>query len=190
MKIDKCYLFTDSTTVVHWLTNHSVYFGKQQNLSVFVKNRLRSIDEITQKLPITFRHIAGGSNPADMMTRATSFKVASKSNFYKGPDIMHGDLDSFDEELFISLPNPLCVQEDEVPATKTISETNISEIRGIDEVKFKLDPEKFSSFSKLKNVSFYVRKFVNKLKAKVNQKLGYKKYVSRMRSFLNYRHMI
>ena len=49
-----------------------------QKRSVFVTNRLKQIREITKNLSMTFRFIEGSENPADAISRTTSYKTLMK----------------------------------------------------------------------------------------------------------------
>ena len=114
IKIEKITLFTDSMVGLHWLRSHNILFDKQKNISVFVKNKMRKIDEICRNIPITFRHVSGESNPADFLTRPTSSKVLSKTNFYSGPEFIRGNFGDEPSDLVVSLPNTDCRLADEV----------------------------------------------------------------------------
>ena len=115
ISVKSLHLFSDNMACIQWINLYSVYFGKLQNVSVFVKNRLRAIDQLCQKFPVSFCHISGKDNPADYLTRPTSPKVLDRSNFFCGPDLLKYDIDSSPSDLKVTMPNPLCKLKDEVP---------------------------------------------------------------------------
>ena len=166
--IASSYLFTDSTTCLHWIENYSIYFDKMRSISVFVKNRLRIIDEICNKMPVTFYHIAGEMNPSDFVTRPLGYKALLRSNYYKGPDILSDDLALIVTDLKVTLPNPICRAGDEVPSEIGCSQLITSTVAMENNHLVPLD--RYSSFTFLVNVTGNVLKFIDKLKCRILKK--------------------
>ena len=52
IKIARMDLYTDSLVCLHWLDRYTSKFDKMQNISVFVQNKLRSIDTACRHFPI------------------------------------------------------------------------------------------------------------------------------------------
>ena len=177
IKIDSLLLFSDSMVCLHWLLSYSVYFDKLQNMSVFIKNRLRSVDEMCRNNPITFRHIAGEVNPADYVTRPCSYKLLSRSNYYTGPKFLVEDLNSLSADFVVRIPNQTCKLVDEVPLELAKGEVQVHIVsQSCDilsnsvtrqEEKHLIPPNKYHSFSFLKNVHTNVLRFVNNLKKRL-----------------------
>ena len=115
IKITKIHLMTDSMVCLQWLTSYAHDFDKLKNLSVFVKNNLRKIDESCAKFPVTFRHTAGQSNPADLATKPHSYNLLSKSTYFTGPEDLADYLDGKTGDIIITIPNPQVRMVDEVP---------------------------------------------------------------------------
>ena len=179
INIESCYLFTDSMVCVHWLIKYSIHFEKLQSLSVFVKNRLRYVDELCSKMPVTFMHIAGEDNPADYLTRPTTHKALSKTSYYSGPSILFSNLKEAHSDLTVSLPNPSCKSGIEVPDEIgcALAQTNFSpppgEVDADDhKVEHLISLDKFSNFKFLVNVTAYVFKFIGVLRRRVLEKSG------------------
>ena len=114
ISVESISVFTDSMVCLHWLRAYSVSFDKQRNISVFVKNKLRQIDQMCRSMTVTFRHVAGEENPADHLTRPVSYKVLSNTSFYTGPEFLTRDYTPEDSDLSVTLPNVNCKLTDEV----------------------------------------------------------------------------
>ena len=114
-RVTQLYLYTDSMVCLHWMQSYSIYFDKLQKISIFVKNRLADIDKQCNKKSVVFRHICGTENPADKVSRPTSYKVLARSSYLTGPDFLVNDLDHGYTDLELRLPDPRHKNDDEVP---------------------------------------------------------------------------
>ena len=114
-KVTQLYLYSDSMVCLHWMQSYSIYFDKLQKISIFVKNRLAEIDKQCNKKSVVFRHICGTENPADKVSRPTSYKVLSRSSYLTGPDFLANDLNQGYTDLELRLPDPRYKTNDEVP---------------------------------------------------------------------------
>ena len=85
--IDKLYVFSDSAVALSWLDSYVNKLSKMQQCNTFVMNRLDKIVSMCEKHPIKFAFIAGLENPADQITRPTSYKQLMNSNYLKGLDM-------------------------------------------------------------------------------------------------------
>ena len=121
IKINDLFILSDSQVCLHWLHLYSVTFDKLPHLSVLVKNRLRKIDEITREHSITFSHVSGAQNPADLCTRPCSYKTLMKTSFHTGPNNLPENINGSD--LTIKLPNVQVKASEEVHAGKTLVNT-------------------------------------------------------------------
>ena len=113
--ISEVYLLTDNMAVLHWIVSSTVNFDKMSHLKIFVRNKLKQIEDITAKCPMKFFHIAGKSNPADNCTRYSSFKVLNKSEFYEGPKFLSSFVKDSQYDYCVELPNKNVLSVDEVP---------------------------------------------------------------------------
>ena len=92
VKIDKVYLWTDSSTVLQWLQSAH---KKQQ---VFVANRAAEILESSSMYQ--WRHVKCIENPADIGTRGMSIEGLKESVWLNGPAWLHADEEKW--------PKPWC----------------------------------------------------------------------------------
>jgi len=165
-------LFTDSLVCLHWLQSYSVHFDKMQKVSVFVKNRLQSIDHLCQKFPVKFQHVSGEDNPADKVSRHCSHKVLARSNYYTGPTFLCERSDC--DEFTITVPNPNCKPVDEV--ILQVAEMQVQSASPEDRNTPRqtagdlISVGRYSSFSKHVAVLANVLRFINCLKLKVKEK--------------------
>lgn len=166
-------LFTDSMVCLHWLQSYSVYFSKLQRLSVFVMNRLRSIDELCRSNPVHFRHIAGNDNPSDNLTRHCSHRLLSRSNYYTGPSFLIENFEAHGSDFLITIPNPTVNAVDEVsnvcvPDLQT--EFHAYNLQTLPLVNHFIPLEKYSSFSFMIGVYKRVLVFINNVKLKLKRR--------------------
>ena len=177
INIAKCYLFTDSMICLHWLLKYSFQFDKLQSLSVFVKNRLRYVTEVCARMETTFHHVAGMQNTADYLTRPTSYKLLSRTEYYAGPSFLSSNLDNFLSDLIVSLPNPVCTLDsevaDEICCDQVVTDCTPTDL-AVTDSNSKSEPllrlENFSKFNKAVGTLAHVMLFIEKLKRKVGNK--------------------
>ena len=98
---------------------------------------------LCEKNPVKFGFYAGTNNPADVTTRIISSKQLHKSNYVNGPGEIESDIN------FI-LP---CVPH-EFMTNANVASFNRAQFQPI------INPENYSSFSKLVKVYYYVLKFI------------------------------
>ena len=79
MRIDRIYMWTDSTTVLQWLTSI-------QKQPVFVANRIAEILDLTTV--DEWHHVRTSENPADAGTRGLSAQALLESSWLKGPKFL------------------------------------------------------------------------------------------------------
>ena len=194
IKISEMHLYTDSTACLHWLHKYAIDFSKMQKLSVFNTNRLRNIDELCRKFPITFRHIEGNLNTADYLTKPCSYKILSKT-YYTGPEFLVSN--SVDEhcDLVVKIPNPVTMVTDEVPecasarypscstdvgrsdGNETVSEGPQNDTHAfqcidsdVSRIEHFIPVNKYSNFNKLVCVHRNVLRFINNIKLRLNRR--------------------
>ena len=165
--IAKVVIYTDSLFSLSWVKNYFTKHEKMQKRSVFVMNRLKQIGEITKDLPMTFRFIKGRENPADAISRATSYKTLMKTNYFSGPEFLK-DLPA-QSVLEITIPLKNYGNEGTVDTLLLVS--------GVSENHKKLALELNSRSSFIKEVRIYkqVLTFIHKLKEMVALKNGKQK---------------
>jgi len=172
-------VFTDSMVSVHWLNAYINAFDKLRGMSVFVKNRLRQIDELCRKFPVTFGHTAGQDNPADCTTKPYSYRSLSKTNYYVGPQFLTTDVDSRVSDITVTIPNPSVSAVDEVQSHAATTAANAcsppageTERPEVGENTHLVPIDKYSNLKFLVNVCSKVLKFVDILKRKVQVRKG------------------
>ncbi|XP_034536205.1 uncharacterized protein LOC117810467 [Notolabrus celidotus] len=88
LSITQTFLWTDSTTVLTWMTSESCRF------KVFVGTRVSEIQELTAMH--TWRYVDTANNPADDLTRGkTLAELATSSRWIQGPPFLGGSPDSW-----------------------------------------------------------------------------------------------
>ena len=99
--------YTDSLCCIHWIKSSTLKLDKMSKISVFVKNRLQTLQALCDRSSVTFKFISGEINPADAVTRCLSYKQLGKTNFLKGPDLqlIYGN-GPFSNEFTVTVPNP------------------------------------------------------------------------------------
>ena len=175
IKIASCFLSVDSIVCLHWLNSYSVLFDKLESLSVFVKNRLRYVNEICAKMPVTFRHIPGETNPSDYLTRCTTYRVLSKTNYYSGPEFLQEDLNVLTSDFSVTLPNPICRSESEV-AEEIVSDQVVTTMSSVapgapvENDRFDFPIDKYSNFNMAVNSLAHVFLYIEKLKVRIRSR--------------------
>ena len=79
LQIGEVHAWTDSSTVCHWLKRRAHHW------KTFVANRVASINAISQKLNITWRHCPGACNPADLASRGVTLAKPKEPFWLHGP---------------------------------------------------------------------------------------------------------
>jgi len=149
-------IFTDSMVALNWVDGFTNKFNKNQNkLSVFVRNRLLKLKDICTRNPATFQFIAGAENPADVVSRAVSSKILSKSCFYSGPNFLR-EANIVPNVLKVEVPPPEHAQ-------CTVCKVCTEDVKA----EHLIPTDKYGSFEKLVRVHTYVLRFIRKLKERV-----------------------
>ena len=166
INITKLYLFTDSACCLNWLVSATRRLDKLQKLSVFVNNRIHTIQKMCEKVPVQFKFIAGSRNPADCVTRSLSYKQLMKTDYVMGPDVssLH-EYCSNDDTLTVTIPCP----ELHLPGSSLVKmSVNVATVT--EEVvpsEPLLDPVHFSSYYRLVFLHYKVAKCFSKWKARI-----------------------
>ena len=156
ISISDLYVYTDSMVVISWVKSFFVTHDKMQKRSVFVQNRLKNISDHLRGRNLTLRYIEGRENPADCVSRPTSYKKLQKSNYFQGPQFLREMPSQPDIEVVI----PNVAAEDNFTCANVCG----SKISTEDSISHLVDPERYSSFARISRVYKYVLLFVSKLK--------------------------
>jgi len=150
-KITEVTLCVDAQVVLSWILSKNV---KSKN--IFARNRVVDISKMREEIndefgiEVKFRYVPTALNPADLLTRGTSFDELSKQfEFWlHGPDFLRKDIKWPNEQLN-------CLSESSKLLTMSI----------VSDVKPDFVPiNRFSSLNKLVRVASLVLKFISKLK--------------------------
>ena len=167
--IVELHLYSDSLVSLHWLNAFSNKLDKMTKRSVFVMNRLNTINKLCETFPVRFSFISGILNPADFVTRSISYKILIKSNYFSGPDFLtgHGSNNVSEDGICdVTIPNPsieIKTSINEISCNQATGDETDSEVFMVDLIS------KFSSFSRLCGVLRNVYKFINHLKNRIGK---------------------
>lgn len=140
-------LWTDSTTALCWIQN-------DKNWTTFVSNRVKEIRRLTDT--VSWRHIPGKENPADLPSRGTSAKSLLESTWWEGPFWL-----KYDEFRWPSFIPTLHQDEVDSEMRKTIvSHMNLQDNSMLTQLN------KMSSYFKIVRVVAYCRRFLQFIKDK------------------------
>ena len=154
MKIDKVFMWTDSTTVLQWI--HSI-----EKQPVFVANRVAEILELTTT--DEWNYVQSCDNPADAGTRGLSAAAKPNSIWLKGPDFLKTSDWPFRPSEHLSFK---VKQRNDTSSDERLSfggETVLNANAGINTSTFEW--QKYSSYEKLLRVTAYILRLLPKNEA-------------------------
>ena len=146
-----------------------------QKISTFVTNRLKIVDDLSRKFPITLNHISGTANVADYVTKPCSYKLLSKTEYFEGPAFLCNQSVNPGRDFSVDLPNPMARDSEEIVLDGTQSEI-VSKSCVESKSEGTIGPvqifpiDRFSDLRKVINVTKLVLKFVNALKKRLAKK--------------------
>ena len=132
-----------------------------QKCSVFVLNRLQSIQQRCQKFPVQFGFITGKNNPTDCVARCISYKQLLRSTFLVGPDLsnMLSEDNLGSKVTKVAIPNPQMMPVVNLVPSEGSERSDVfhcgSDVPltscsvSAESSGFLLDPSHFSSFRRL-----------------------------------------
>ncbi|XP_071138915.1 uncharacterized protein [Mytilus edulis] len=140
-------LWSDSQITLSWLTT-------EKQLPVFVSNRVKEINEITQEY--TWKYCPTDSNPADMLSRGvTATKFLELDLWMKGPEWLT------DKSNWPQWKN----KESHILSTTIEQGQSTSEpqqkIRSYEGISKIMDIQRYSSYQKLLRITAYMYRFIN-----------------------------
>ena len=156
IKIESIEIFSDSSISLHWL-NLQVNKLKLPSKNIFVTNKLNKIEKICEQNPITYAFISGFSNPADVVSRPTSYSKLTKTEYLSGPAFLTNLKSQEPFELKVTIPT-----QNYVNVNMAVENT---EVTAKNDHLIPID--RFSSFRKLRNVTALILKFVSILKSRI-----------------------
>ena len=150
IKVESSHLWSDSTTVLHWLQSRGRY--KQ-----FVDHRVKEIGELTGD--ISWKYCPTKDNPADLGTRGKTLKELDGNElWWNGPPWIRSNTWPSQPQITSSDES----QEEELkPVLHVQSETKVED--GLTEI---INPTRYSSKQKLLKVTAWVYRFIESCKQK------------------------
>lgn len=148
LNISNIYLFSDSTTVLSWLT------VQPHLLKTFVANRVVEILELTKRS--SWRHVSSQDNSADPASRGIlPSELVNNALWFEGPRFLKKNVEEWPQCAFLPQDIPeLKSKETQVSLTTQVQTQNVilSTI------------EKFSSLGKLQRVLAYALRFIHNVR--------------------------
>jgi len=146
------FAWTDSTIVIRWL---SAFPGRWKT---FVANRVAEIQDLVPREE--WRHVASEDNPADCISRGISpSELPNHSLWWSGPAwLHHHEFPTYQQHY-----NEEDVAAEEKASVQLCHHLNIQESL----------LSKYSSLSKLKRITAYIRRYFNNISSKLKKKTGF-----------------
>jgi hypothetical protein len=144
--------WSDSTNVLYWIHNQSRIFKP------FVANRVAEIQRNSNS--DEWRHIPGEINPADLPTRGLSTtELCHNKSWMEGPEFFTDERMSWPERLPNNPSANTAVKDEE----KKVQTHATSETEDVDR-KNRLDPKRYSSWTRLVRVTAWIKRFIKNCK--------------------------
>lgn len=147
------YLWSDSSIALHWIANCS---SKWQ---VFVANRVKEIQTVTNDLKASWSHVASRENPADLISRGvTTEHLKNSTLWWNGPSFISMDKEDW--------PKPTVTVPSEVPEarkTKILFALHLSLPQQL--------LQKYSSLYKVLKIVAYCLRFIKNARSKASDNL-------------------
>ena len=146
--LDKSYVWTDSTIVLHWLV------GSPRRFKTYAGNRVSNIVELLG--PERWHHVSGLDNPADCASRGLfPSELIDHSLWWNGPE-------------WLKLPSSSWPDQMQIPRSFTIpdKEKEVSFVAIAKLVGALIPLDQFSHFTHLKRVTAWIIRFWENCRAK------------------------
>lgn len=168
----KNYYWTDSKIVLFWIK------GSVKRWKNFVANRVVEIKTLSD--PSCWHHCPGKQNPADMLTRGSSFSEFSNNTmWWRGPSFLHSDCDFEETDESCDVPEEhydkeLKTSELNYAVTTDCSSDSkvfmVSELNNSEMLKCLLNCS--NNFSKIVRILSFIFRFINNSRFPADKKLG------------------
>ena len=165
----------DSTQIVFWSDSMNVLWwirGRSRNFKPFVANRIGEIQSKTN--PEQWRYVPTKKNPADYLTRGKSVtELAESDMWWKGPDFLEKPETEWPENKIATEEQPEMKAEMKrnastmctvVSATDNSKQDTTENSDPRNEAEDRLNPERFSDWTRLVRVKAWVNRFVRNCK--------------------------
>lgn len=171
LEIDKDHLifWSDSANVLWWIR------GRSRNFKPFVAHRVGEIQSSSN--PAQWKHIPTKLNPADHITRGLTIKdFQCNSLWWNGPAFLKEDLSKWPVS-DIAMEKPLCSEtreQQQTYLTNKLLNKNIHKNFGLQNMNkdedWRLQPERFSSWTRLTRIYAWIYRFLNNCRLPKNKR--------------------
>lgn len=156
LKIDQSVLtfWSDSMNVLWWIRKPSRSFRP------FIANRIGEIHDSSS--PTQWRHVSPHQNPADLPTRGMSVTEVKRSEiWWKGPNFLSMPEDTWPKTEIDVTPEATLEVRKKARATFDVPGTESVLFALTRKTTWRLDPGRYSSWTRLLRVRAWVHRFVN-----------------------------
>ena len=161
--------YSDSTDVLWWIR------GRGRDFRPFVANRIGEIQISTE--PVQWQHVPTEQNPADLCSRGSSpSELAESPLWWDGPEWLRKEKDAWpkmqqaDRPKVMQEMKAVREQEREITAHVTVQTNPIQNVakpcQETNSASWRLDPKRFSSWSRLVGVHARVRRALHNMSKK------------------------
>ena len=166
-----CTFWSDSMDVLHWVRSQSRTFKP------FVAHRIGEIQRLTN--PQQWRYVPTKENPADLLSRGLKAKeLAGGSKWWNGPAFLKSDPVEWPENKLERKPDCKEVKQQfrglQLPVGATFTTMQLQPLKE----EFRLNPARFSSFTRLIRVFSWVKRFVDNCRLSKDQRQNGKPQLS------------
>ena len=149
------YCWSDSMVSLWWIKQVSKVW------KMWVQNRVLTVRKLVA--PERWYYVPTGENPADIATRVVSPEnFVKKELWWRGPEFLLCEVSHWPPQTIQVEENMTNINTEE----KTLSFVTVNEVVGLGNV---VDCERFGKLSTVLNVTAYVYRFVNNLKARLGK---------------------
>lgn len=170
LPVERVCFWSDSTLVLQYINNTTHRF------KTFIANRVTEITETSA--PEQWRHVPGTSNPADLVTRGVGDPRLlmdvdeNGSSWFGGPAFLQEDEAHWPK----AVSDPLDENDPEIKRKPVLVALGLVEQpddeQSDDKQHVVIDPERFSSLTRLTRVVGWVRRFIHNYFAKTTDKIS------------------
>lgn len=160
--MDKCFLWSDSMIVMHWITKSPA------SLKTFIANRVSEIQEQTNNA--TWNHVKTKENPADIASRGMlPGEIVLNDLWWHGPSFLQQSKENWSPSKLCITKEELDVVEQEVKQPVVLASVIETEITCFSNAKGSI-LNQYDSFTRLNRVTAFILRFVKNARNKTRVK--------------------
>jgi len=157
LKFSVSYYWTDSQIVIDYIRNSNRRFP------VFVGNRVSKITDHSS--PQQWRHVKGVMNPADVVSRGTTFNLLDQNKWFNGPDFL-GTRES-DWEVMCETP---CITREDLECPVVCDVINLNTCKACGDNPLDRISQHYSSWVRMKRALAWIRRYIANLRTDMKQR--------------------